>query len=336
MNEVPLRSRILGAGMKVPDTVITNDDLSEVLDTNDEWIQQRSGIRERRYLDGRGGSTALGAEAARVAVAQAGLEMDDIDAVICGTLSPDVEFPHNHALLSDALNLSPRMAFDTHNQCSGFIYSVAAADQLVRTGGARNVLVVGSEVHSTGLEYADRSRHVTVLFGDGAGAVVVGPSEDDERGILGFNLHCRGEFAEKLSVLGPACRHKPRCTADQVPGDQYLWPYMEGRLVFKHAVTGMTDCIQEVCEEVGVTVDDIDMLVPHQANLRINQLVAMGLKIGDDRMVNNIDRYGNTTNATIPILLTETLAAGRIQPGDLVCLAAFGAGFTWGSMLLRW
>lgn len=335
-NGLPARSHILGVAFEVPKTVVTNDDLSQILDTTDEWIQQRSGIRERHYVDDDQGSAPLAARAALAAIAKAGIEPGDIDLILCGTLSPDIDFPGNAALVQERLGLAGRPAFDVRNQCSGFLYMLAIADQYIRTGGARHVLVIGSEVHSSGLEFEDRSRHVTVLFGDGAGAAVLGPSPSAERGLLTMNLHCEGTFAEKLCLLGPGSLHKPRLAKDWTPADIYGWPQMEGKFVFRHAVTRMTESIEEALAAVGRTKEDIAMVIPHQANLRINQLVAMGLGFGDDRMANNIDRYGNTTAATIPILLTETLDAGRIREGDLVCLAAFGAGFTWGAALYHW
>jgi 3-oxoacyl-[acyl-carrier-protein] synthase-3 len=333
---LPARSHILGAGFEVPRTVVTNDDLSKILDTDDAWIQQRSGIRERHYVDDAEGSAPLAERAARTAIKRAGIGVDDIDLILCGTLSPDVDFPGNSAFLQERLGLAGRPAFDIRNQCSGFLYMLAMADQYIRTGGARYVLVVGSEVHSSGLEFADRSRHVTVLFGDGAGAVVVGPSPSPDCGLLTINLHSEGAFADKLCLLGPGSLAKPRLAKDWTPADIYGWPQMDGRFVFRHAVTRMTESIEEALAAVGKTKEDIAMVLPHQANLRINQLVAMGLGFGDDRMANNIDRYGNTTAATIPILLSETWEAGRIKEGDLVCLAAFGAGFTWGAALYSW
>ena len=333
---LPLRSHILGSAFEVPRTVVTNDDLSSVVDTTDEWIQQRSGIRERHYVDDDQGSVPLAEKAARDAISRAGIAVGDIDLILCGTLSPDIDFPGNSALLQERLGLGGRPAFDVRNQCSGFLYMLAIADQYVRTGGARHVLVVGSEVHSSGLEFADRSRHVTVLFGDGAGAVVVGPSPAEDRGLLTVNLHSEGSFAEKLCLLGPGSLRKPRLPADWTPADIYGWPQMDGRFVFKHAVTRMTECIEEALAAAGLAKDDLALVIPHQANLRINQMVALGFGFGEDRMMGNIDRYGNTTAATIPILLTETWQAGRIQPGDLVCFAAFGAGFTWAAAIYRW
>jgi 3-oxoacyl-[acyl-carrier-protein] synthase-3 len=337
MSETAPRSRILGWGFAVPNTVITNDDLAPVVDTSDEWIQKRTGIRERRYVDDDQGSVPLAERAARRAAEKAGVALEDIDAIVCGSLSPDIDFPGNSSLLHARLGISPRLVFDIRNQCSAFVYGLSVADQLIRTGAARHVLLVGSEVHSSGLDFqGGRGRDVTVLFGDGAGAVVVGPG-DAQRGLLAMRLHADGRFAEKLAVLGPGHRRCPRVDAELAPPESdFIYPVMEGRLVFKHAVESMTDVIEAVVAEAGVRVDDIDMLLPHQANLRINQLVAMGLEIGDERMANNIDRYGNTTAATIPILLSETAEAGRIAEGDLVCMAAFGAGFTWGAALYRW
>jgi 3-oxoacyl-[acyl-carrier-protein] synthase-3 len=260
-----------------------------------------------------------------------------VDAIVCASLSPDVDFPGNASLLHERLRIAPTLAFDVRNQCSGFVYALSIADQLVRTAAARRVLVVGSEVHSSGLDFqGGRGRDVTVLFGDGAGAAVVGPGDADH-GLVACRLHADGRYASKLAVLGPAHKRKPRVEAALAPPENpYIYPVMEGRLVFKHAVEAMTAVIREVVADAGLAVDDVDMLLPHQANLRINQLVAMGLGIGDDRMANNIDRYGNTTAATIPILLCETMEAGRIAEGDLVCMAAFGAGFTWGAALYRW
>jgi 3-oxoacyl-[acyl-carrier-protein] synthase-3 len=333
-----VRSRIEGWGFAVPETVITNDDLAEVVETSDEWVQKRSGIRERRYADDEGGSAALAERAARDAMAMAGIEPEDVDLVLYATLSPDVDWPGTASLLMDRLGLSPKCAMDLRNQCSGFVYGVTIADQYIRTGGARHVLVVGGEVHSSGLDYAGkRGRDVTVLFGDGAGAVVVGASDEPDKGLLAFTLHADGRHAERLATFGPAGRQKPRIRPDQLqPESAFVFPVMEGRYVFKNAVEGMSQSIKDVVEKVGMQVSDIDMVLPHQANLRINQFVAATLELKDSAVANNIDRYGNTTAATIPILLSETAAAGRIKRGDIVCMSAFGAGFTWGAALYRW
>jgi 3-oxoacyl-[acyl-carrier-protein] synthase-3 len=330
-------SRILGWGFEVPRTVITNDDLAPIVDTSDEWIVKRTGIRERRYVDDDQGSVPLAERAARRALEVAGLSAEALDAIVCGTLSPDIDFPGNAALLHERLGIGPILAFDIRNQCSAFVYALSVADQLIRSGSARYVLVAGSEVHSSGLDYEGaRGRDVTVLFGDGAGAVVVGPGDADH-GLRAIKLHADGRFADKLAVIGPAHRRKPRVDVSVAPPQSpFIYPIMEGRLVFKHAVESMTKVVKDVVADAGCTLEDIDMLLPHQANLRINQLVAMGLGIGDDRMANNIDLYGNTTAATIPILLCETIEAGRIREGHLVCMTAFGAGFTWGAALYRW
>ncbi len=332
------RSRLLGWGFKVPKTIVTNDDLAPIVDTSDEWIQQRTGIRERHYVDDEQGSVALAEPAVRDALAMAGIEPGDVDLMICGSLSPDIDWPGNVALLHEKLGIPPRAGFDLRNQCSAFVYGLVIADQYVRTGRARHVLVVGSEIHSSGLDFeGGRGRDVTVLFGDGAGAAVVGPSEDPDRGLLSFTLHADGRHGDRLAVIGPACRQKPRLRPDQLPPESpYIYPVMNGRYVFKHAVEGMTEAVRTVAQKAGVGVEQISMLLPHQANLRINQLVALGLGFDETRMSNNIDRYGNTTAATIPILLTETAAEGRLATGDLVCFAAFGAGFTWGAALYRW
>jgi len=332
------KSRILGWGFAVPETVVTNDDLADVVETNDEWIQKRSGIRERRYADDDQGGAGLAESAARDAIAMAGIEPEDIDLVLYATLSPDIDWPGTASLLLDRLGVSPKCAMDLRNQCSGFVYGVTIADQFIRTGGARYVLVVGAEVHSSGLDYeGKRGRDVTVLFGDGAGAAVVGLSDEADKGLIAFTLHADGGHAKRLATFGPGARQKPRIREDQLPpADPFAYPVMEGRYVFKNAVEGMSQAIKDVVAEVGMSVKDIDMLLPHQANLRINQFVAAMLELDDSCVANNIDRYGNTTAATIPILLSETAAAGRIQRGDIVCLAAFGAGFTWGAALYRW
>jgi 3-oxoacyl-[acyl-carrier-protein] synthase-3 len=335
---LPSRSRVLGWGAAVPNLVVTNDALSELVETSDEWIQKRTGIKERRYVDHGDGSVAIAEKAVADALAMSEVPAEDIDAIICCTLSPDIDFPGNASLLHDRLGLSPRMAFDIRNQCSGFVYALATADQLIRTGGARHVLIVGSEIHSSGLDfYGSRGRDVTVLFGDGAGAAVVGASPDDEHGLLSFKLHADGAYADKLAVVGPSGRRKPRLDASVAPPESPdSYPKMEGRFVFKHAVEGMTSVIKEVLDEAGYGVSDIDIVLPHQANLRINQFVAATLKLEERQVSNNIEKYGNTTAATLPLLLTETAAAGRVNRGDLVCFAAFGAGFTWGAALYRW
>ncbi len=331
------RTRILGVGTATPDHVVTNDDLSVVMETSDEWIQQRTGIRERRHIEADCGATELGHRAALEALAAAGLGIEDIDLILFATLSPDIDWPASAALLSARLGVSRIPALDVRNQCSGFLYALASADALIRAGRARHALVVGGEIHSTGLDLTTRGREVGVIFGDGAGAVVLGPSGDPGRGLLSCHLHAQGKYAEKLWLEAAASRKRPRISRADLEGDDpAAFPRMSGRYVFKHAVTRFPEVIHEALAAHGLGVADLDVLIPHQANLRINQFVAQALEIDDAKVVNNIDRYGNTTAASIPIALCEAIADGRVTEGRLVCLAAFGAGFTWASALFRW
>ena len=332
-----VNSRILGLGHYLPERVVTNADLTRLMDTSDEWIQQRTGIRERRYISEDTGPSDLALPAARDALAAAGIRAADLDMILLGTLSPDIDFPSSASLLQRRLGVRGMPALDVRNQCSGFPYMLAVADSFIRTGGARYVLVAGAEVHSTGIDLSTVGREVAVIFGDGAGAAVLGPETDPRRGILSTHLHSEGRYAEKLMIEVPAHRVRPRITPDMLSGPgSRLWPRMEGRYVFKHAVTRFTEVIQEALAANGYTPADLDLLIPHQANLRISQLVAMGLELPEGKVFNNIQRYGNTTAASIPIALHEALGAGRLGPGTLVCLAAFGAGFTWAAALLRW
>jgi 3-oxoacyl-[acyl-carrier-protein] synthase-3 len=332
-----MNARILGLGHHLPDRVVTNADLTRVMETSDEWIQQRTGIRERRFVGGDAGPADLGVHAAREALREAGIAARDLDLILLGTLSPDVDFPGSASLLQRHLGVRDMPAMDVRNQCSGFLYTLAVADAFIRTGGARYVLAVGAETHSTGLDLSTAGREVAVIFGDGAGAAVLGPEPDVGRGILSTHLHSEGRFAEKLMVELPASRLRPRVTEEMLTGPgSRLWPRMEGRYVFKHAVTRFPEVIQEALAANGCTTADLDLLIPHQANLRISQLVALGLELPEEKVFNNIQHYGNTTAASIPIALHEAVAAGRVRPGSLVCLAAFGAGFTWAAALLRW
>jgi 3-oxoacyl-[acyl-carrier-protein] synthase-3 len=335
--EETVNARILGLGHHVPARVVTNADLTRVMDTSEEWIRQRTGILERHHIDADIGPADLGVIAAREALANAGVRADELDLILLGTLSPDVDFPSGASLLQRHLGVRGMPVMDVRNQCSGFVYMLAVADKFIRTGGARRVLVVGAEVHSTGLDLSTSGREVAVIFGDGAGAAVLGPEPDSRRGILSTHLHSEGQYAAKLMVEVPSSRSHPRITEEVLdfPGSR-LWPRMEGRYVFKHAVTRFTEVIGEALAAHGYTPADLDLLIPHQANLRISQLVALGFELPEEKVFNNIQRYGNTTAASIPIALHEALAEGRIGPGSLVCLAAFGAGFTWGAALVRW
>jgi 3-oxoacyl-[acyl-carrier-protein] synthase III len=331
------RTRILGVGRAVPERVVTNDDLSQRMDTSDEWIQQRTGIRQRRHIAANTGATDLGRIAAEDALRSAGISARDVDLLIFATLSPDIDWPSCACLLTHKLGTRNIPAFDVKNQCSGFLYSLAAADAMIRAGRARHALVVGGEIHSTGLDLTTRGREVGVIFGDGSGAVVLGPTDDPKRGILSTHLHADGKYAEKLWLEAAASRKKPRITPADLDGDDPAgFPRMVGKFVFKHAVTRFPEVIRESLEANGLDLADLDLLIPHQANLRINQFVAAGLELDEAKVVNNIDRYGNTTAASIPIALHEALADGRVSENKLVCLAAFGAGFTWAAALMRW
>jgi 3-oxoacyl-[acyl-carrier-protein] synthase III len=332
-----VNSRILGLGHYLPARVVTNEDLTRRMDTSDEWIQQRTGIRERRFIDADAGPSDLGARAARDALAAAGVVAADLDLILLGTLSPDIDFPGSAALLQRHLGVRGMPVMDVRNQCSGFLYMLAVADKFIRTGAARHVLVVGAETHSTGIDLTTLGREVAVIFGDGAGAAVLGPETDPRRGILSTHLHSEGKYAEKLMVEIPSSRLSPRVTEETLdqPGSR-LWPRMEGRYVFKHAVNRFNEVIEEALAANGYTAADLDLFIPHQANLRISQLVAMGFELPEEKVFSNIQRYGNTTAASIPIALHEAVEAGRVRPGSLVCLAAFGAGFTWAAALVRW
>jgi 3-oxoacyl-[acyl-carrier-protein] synthase-3 len=330
-------ARIVGLGRHLPEKVVTNEDLTHLMDTTDEWIQQRTGIRERRYVEGETGAADLGAAAAREALDRAGLKADQIDLILFATLSPDYDFPASACVLSRLLGVAGTPALDVRNQCSGFVYGLAIADAFIKTGRARHVLLVGGEVHSTGIDLTTRGRDVAVIFGDGAAAAVLAAERDPQRGLLSTHLHAEGKYAEKLWLEAATSRARPRLTREMLEGSKpRIFPYMDGKYVFKHAVTRFSEVIGEALAANGYSVKDLDLLIPHQANLRISQLVAMGFELGEDRVFNNIERYGNTTATSIPLALYEAEEEGRVKPGSLVCLAAFGAGFTWASALIRW
>ena len=327
-------ARFLGTGFAVPDRVVTNDDLSQLMDTSDEWIRTRTGIRERRWA--REGETGAGlARAASLrALEAAGLEAADVDAIVYATSTPDHFAPGNGVFLQRLLGVGTIPSIDIRNQCSGFVYALSVADAFIRCGRYRHVLVVGAEIQSTAMDVTTRGRNTAVLFADGAGAAVLGPSEDD-RGILAFDLHGEGAHAEKLWVDCPGCSYHPRLTHDMIDSGRHFLE-MDGKEVFRHAVVRMPESVQAVLAATGHVPADLTLLVAHQANLRIAEMMQKTLGLRDDQVYNNIMRYGNTTAATIPIALDECLRAGRIQPGDLVALTAFGSGFLWGSAVLRW
>lgn len=328
-------SRILGTGFYVPPRVVTNDDLSKMFDTSDEWIQQRTGIRERRYSDPEDTPSRMAEKASRDAIARAGLEPSDIDMIILATLSPDHDFPGTACFLQDKLGLPGVACMDIRNQCTGLVYSLATADAFIRSGQASRVLVVGTEVHSTGLDFSDAGRDVTVLFGDGAAALVVGPTDDPDRGLLAHGLHADGSGAKFLWMEAPGSGIFPQRAPKTMYEDGSLYPQMNGRQVFKFACTKLPEVIAEVLEKTGYSLEDIDYLVPHQANKRINELVAKSMGFPQDRVVHNIEKYGNTTAASVGIALHEAREDGRIKEGSLVMLAAFGSGFTWAATLVR-
>ncbi len=326
------RAGILGLGQSLPYRVVTNDDLAKMFDTSDEWIQQRTGIVERRYADDNVGASDIAVPAAKQAVEAAGMQLSDIEFIIFATLSPDYNFPGSACLLQDHLGLPGIGALDIRNQCSGFIYSLAVADSFIRNGMYERILIVGAEIHSTALEFADRGRDVTVLFGDGAGAVVIGPT-DNGSGILSTHLHADGSHAKNLWLEIPASKYGPRLSQEHLDEGRHH-PKMCGRKVFKMAVEKLPEVINEALDANGLTIDDIDLLVPHQANLRINEFATQRLNIDPDKVFNNIQKYGNTTAASIPIALNEAILEGKAKKGDTVMLAAFGAGFTWASSVL--
>ena len=332
-------SKISGLGFYVPANTVTNDDLSKIIDTNDEWIQERTGIQERRHiLKGEDTTTSMGVKAAKIAIERAGISNDEIDFVIFATLSPDYYFPGPGVLVQRDLGLKTVGALDVRNQCSGFVYALSVADQYIKTGMYKNVLVIGSEVQSTGLDMTTRGRGVSVIFGDGAGAAIVSREEDLTKGILSTHLHSEGIHAEELIVKAPGMggRWITDIIADNDPDDESYFTYMNGQFVFKNAVVRFSEVINEGLEANNLKVSDIDMLIPHQANLRISQFIQKKFGLTDDQVFNNIQKYGNTTAASIPIALTEAWEQGKIKSGDTVVLAAFGSGFTWASAIIKW
>ena len=330
----PARSRVTGIGFHVPPRVVTNHDLEKLMDTSDEWIVERTGIRERHFVDAGTGSSELGVEAARRALADAGRTPGDVDFVIFATTTPDWMFPGNGVIVQEKLGLANVGALDVRNACSGFLYALSVADAFVRIGRYRCVLVIGAEVQSTGLDLSTAGRDMAVLFGDGAGAAVVEPATDGA-GILSWALHSEGALARDLWCEAPSSRLAGRITPEMLSEGRHF-PRMNGRQVFKNATTRFPEVILEVLRDAGHTLDEVALVVPHQANQRIGDAVAQRLGLPPEKVFQNIQRYGNTTAASIPIALTEAREAGLVKRGDLVVLAAFGAGFAWGACALRW
>ncbi len=353
-------STITGIGHYVPKNIVTNQDLTEVMETSDEWIRERTGIEERRYIDkGKETTTSLAAEASRKAIADAGIQAEDIDFVIFATLSPDYYFPGAGVLLTRELGIAKTeiAALDIRAQCSGFVYGLTTADQFIKAGTYKKILLVGAEVHSVGLDFTTRGRNVSVIFGDGAGAVIVEATDDKDKAVLSTSMHSDGTYAEKLSYMYPGSHGGYFLEKYAIEGfdvdygdpkyggyffnqnmvDQArIYPHMEGQAVFKMAVRKFPEVIMESLAKAGMGVQDLDVLIPHQANLRINQFVQKTMGLRDEQVYNNIQRYGNTTAASIPLALSEARDEGFVKQGDTVVLAAFGAGFTWGSVVLKW
>jgi 3-oxoacyl-[acyl-carrier-protein] synthase III len=350
------KTKIAGIGKYLPSTVVKNADLLKYMDTTEEWIVERTGIEERRYAKKHEETTCtMGARAAEMAIERAGISKEDIDFIIFATLSPDYYFPGAAVLMQREMGITHKEVgcLDIRNQCSGFIYGLSIADQFIKTGMYKNILLVGAEMHSMGLDFSTRGRNVTVIFGDGAGAVVLQPTNEENQGILTTHLHADGTHAEELAMISPGSHCGKHGNPEiygfpdpEVPSEVFItqtmldeamiYPHMNGQLVFKTAVVKFPEVIEEALAKTGLATSDIDMFVPHQANLRISAFVQKKLGLPDSKVYNNIQRYGNTTAASIPIALCEAWEEGKVHRGDLVCLAAFGAGFTWGSALLRW
>ncbi len=346
-------SKIAGIGMYTPPNIVTNNDLMQYMDTSDEWIQERTGIKERRYAHRtEETTTTMAVEAAKIAIERAGTTADEIDFIVFATLSPDYYFPGCGVLLQRAMKMKEIGALDIRNQCSGFLYAISVADQFIKTGMYKNILVVGSEKHSFGLDFSTRGRNISVIFGDGAGAVVLQPTEKENQGILSTHLHSDGESAELLAMYNPGTHANYWAAKNYADFDEaaigemflshqmidkaQLYPYMDGQSVFKKAVVKFPEVIMEALHKNNLLPTDINMLIPHQANLRISQYVQQKLGLSNDQVYNNIQQYGNTTAASVPIALCEAWEKGKIKEGDLVCLAAFGSGFTWASALIKW
>ncbi len=330
------RSRIAGTGMGVPSRVVTNHDLTQWMDTSEEWIEQRTGIRERRWIEPGQKPSDLAREATLAALADAELEVGDLDCILLATLSAEHDFPGTSFFLHEAIDAGEIPCIDLRAQCSGFLYGLQLADALIVSGRYRRVLVVGCEVHSTGLDVSTAGRDVTVIFGDGAGAVVLEAVDAAAgTGVLAIRLHAEGKHARKLWLEAPSSAEPGRITHAMID-DRRVFPFMDGRFVFKHAVTRMPEVLKETLDAASVKLDEVDLFLFHQANLRINEFVAQKLEIPESKLLNNIQRLGNCSAAALPILLAEASREGRLASGQLVSLTAFGSGFTWGSALLRW
>ena len=334
-----MRTAFLGTGRYVPDRVVKNTDLEALMETSDAWIVQRTGIEQRHHVDfalDPMGASEMGARAAQRALTAAHIRTDEVDFIIYATLSPDQQFPGDGVIVQAKLNIPAGVpALDIRNQCSGFLYGLSVADAFIRCGAYKRILLIGAECHSSGLDFTTRGRDVAVLFGDGAAAVVLGPTDDPQRGVLSVQIHSDGRHANELRLAVPSSAQMPRLSQAHLEGAHH-YPFMNGKSVFKHAVTRMPEVIVNVLTASQVSAEDLQLFIAHQANARINAMVAQKMGFRADQVFNNIHKYGNTTAASIPLALDEAVAARRIESGGLVCLASFGAGFTWGAAVLRW
>jgi 3-oxoacyl-[acyl-carrier-protein] synthase-3 len=329
-------SKITGVGMYVPEAVVTNHDLTKIVDTTDEWITERTGIKERRFFkEGVDTVSSMGAHAAQMALDRAGKKAEEVDFIVFATLSSDYNFPGSGVLLQRKLPFKNIGAIDVRGQCSGFIYALSVADQYIKSGMYKTILVVGSEVQSNVFEMSDRGRNMAVIFGDGAGAVVMEATEEIGKGILATKLHSDGRFAEELYLEHPGSRRKQRFNPTMIESGELL-PYMNGKLVFMNAIKYFPEVIREALAEASLQESDIDLLIPHQANARITVAIQKEMNLPDEKVVSNIHKYGNTTAASIPIAMCEAWQDGRIKEGNIVCLSAFGSGFMWASAVIRW
>jgi 3-oxoacyl-[acyl-carrier-protein] synthase III len=329
------RTAFAAVASHVPDRVVTNDDLAKVMETTDAWIQERTGIRERRWVREGTENSELAYEATKKALAKAGWQAKDIEAIVYASLSPDHQMPGDGCYLNARLGIPGVPAIDIRNQCSGFIYGLAVADAWIRIGMYKRVLLVGSEIQSTALDVSTRGRDVAVIFGDGAGVALLEATDDPDRGVLSCHLHADGRFTQELSCDAPGSKYHPRLQPRMLE-DGSTYPRMEGQKVFKNAVVRMPEVLREALDQNGLGTKDLKVVVPHQANLRISQMVQRSLELTDEQVFNNVQKYGNTTAASIPIALDEAIEARGVRRGDLVGLCAFGAGFTWASALVRW
>jgi 3-oxoacyl-[acyl-carrier-protein] synthase-3 len=330
-------SKITGVGHYAPERIVTNQDLEKLMDTSDAWIQERTGIKERRFFQPGTDTVAnMGTRAAQLALQRAGLQAGDVDFIIFATITPDYYFPGCGVLLQRELGLTSIGALDIRNQCSGFVYAISVADQFIKTGMYKTILVVGAEIQSTVMDISNKGRTMAVIFGDGAGAVVMQSTEDPTHRILSTHLHADGKYAEELIVKDPGGSRAGRWVSKEMIDSGGTDPYMNGNMVFKHAVIRFPEVIKEALDANGCSKEDIDLLIPHQANFRITSYVREQLGLPEEKVYSNIHKYGNTTAASIPIALSEAWEEGKVQPGNLVCLAAFGSGFTWASALIKW